>query len=300
MITIKKDHLKSGHRVRPGKKLNLKYITIHSTGNPSSTASSERKWLDNTTNNRDASWNLCIDEKECIEAIPLDEVSWHAGSGNNYSIGIEICESGNRAVTLDRAAQLTAGLLRKYNMNISHLKRHYDWTNKSCPAIMMSNNWKVWNEFKDTVKSYMDKKVEVTYQTVNVGIITADVLNIRKTPEVKNDNVIGTYKQNEKVIIIGESNGFYKTDKGYISSNYVNASYDPSLDKTVPKEEPNKVVTDTLQKDEMYVLLNDKKVKIKGFIQEGTTYIGLRSLCEMIGYEVGYDPVNKIPTLKQK
>lgn len=297
MITIKKDHLKAGHRVRPGKKVDLKYITIHSTGNPSSTASSERKWLDNTSNDRDASWHICIDDKECIEAIPLDEVAWHAGSGNNYSIGIEICESGNRTTTLDRAAQLTAGLLRKYNMNTTHLKRHYDWTNKSCPAIMMSNNWKLWNEFKEKVNHYINQKVDVTYQTVNVGVITADVLNIRKTPEIKSDNIVGAYKENEKVLILDEVNGFYKTDKGYISAAYVRASYDPSLDKQASQTNTS---TESLGKNEMYVLLNGKKVKINGFIQEGTTYIGLRSLCEMIGYNVGYDTQNKIPTLDQK
>ena len=91
------------------------YITIHSTGNPKSTAMNERAWLTNPNNNVTASWHICVDEKEAVEAIPLNEVAWHAGdggsgTGNRRSISIEICESGDRAKTLENAIKLTANL----------------------------------------------------------------------------------------------------------------------------------------------------------------------------------------------
>lgn len=157
MITVTQKHLTKGHRVRPGTKLNIKYLTIHSTGNPTSTADAERRWLDNPTNTREASWHYCIDQKECIEAIPPTEVAWHCGSGNSTSIGIEICESGDRVLTLERAAEFTAQLLKQYNLDINSLRRHYDWTKKSCPGIMMANNWAGWNNFKDLVQKYLNK-----------------------------------------------------------------------------------------------------------------------------------------------
>jgi N-acetylmuramoyl-L-alanine amidase len=76
------------HNRRPGQVMTPQYITIHSTGNPSSTARNERGWLTNPSNTRTASWHICVDEKEAVEAIPLNEVAWHAGDGNGQ---------GNRA-----------------------------------------------------------------------------------------------------------------------------------------------------------------------------------------------------------
>lgn len=151
---IKQSLLPKGHRVRPGKPLTLKYITIHSTGNPSSSANSERRWLDNPDNKRDASWHICIDEKEAIMAIPLNEQAWHAGdaTGNSTSIGIEICESGNRQKTLDHAAKVVAELLFEFHLTTANLKRHYDWSKKSCPSILMSNNWSGWYAFVSSVE----------------------------------------------------------------------------------------------------------------------------------------------------
>lgn len=43
----------------------------------------------------------------------------------------------------------------------------------------------------------------------------------------------------------------------------------------------------------------DGQIKnVKGFIKEGTTYIGLRNLSELSGsFQVGYDPAQKLPTI---
>ncbi len=96
--------------------MNASTITIHNTGNPSSTARNERAWLTNPTNTRTASYHIVIDEREAIECLPLNENAWHSGdgsgatSGNRTSIGVEICESGNYAKTLDNAATLVAAM----------------------------------------------------------------------------------------------------------------------------------------------------------------------------------------------
>ena len=141
---------------RPGLSMSPQYITIHSTGNPKSTARNERGWLTNPSNTRTASWHICVDEKEAIEAIPLTEVAWHAGDGsgqgNRASIGIEICESGNRAKTLENAAKLTAKLLKERNWGVDRLRRHHDWSGKICPRILQPNNWAGWEQFKRDVQ----------------------------------------------------------------------------------------------------------------------------------------------------
>ena len=141
---------------RPGLSMSPQYITIHSTGNPKSTARNERGWLTNPSNTRTASWHICVDEKEAVEAIPLNEVAWHAGDGNGQgnraSIGIEICESGNREKTLRNAVQLVAKLLKERGWGVDRLRRHFDWSGKICPRILQPNNWAGWEQFKRDVQ----------------------------------------------------------------------------------------------------------------------------------------------------
>ena len=143
---------------RPGIAMQPEYITIHSTGNEKSTARNERDWLVNPKNTRKASWHICVDENEAIEAIPLDEVAWHAGdgasgTGNRKSISIEICESGDRTKTLENAVKLVAKLLKERGWSIDRLRRHYDWSKKICPRIFYDNGkWTGWEQFKQAVR----------------------------------------------------------------------------------------------------------------------------------------------------
>jgi N-acetylmuramoyl-L-alanine amidase len=150
---------------RPGLPLAPEYITVHSTGNPGSTARNEWAWLTNPANKRTASWHICVDDKEAIEAIPLSEVAWHAGDGasgpgNRKSIAVEICESGDRAKTLENAAELTARLLRERNWGTERLRRHWDWSGKACPRIFVADNWAGWENFKRDVQKHLESSNE--------------------------------------------------------------------------------------------------------------------------------------------
>ncbi|MGI5927582.1 MAG: N-acetylmuramoyl-L-alanine amidase family protein [Thermacetogeniaceae bacterium] len=154
------DHIprNTPHNRRPGLSMVPQYITIHSTGNPSSTARNERGWLTNPSNTRTASWHICVDEKEAVEAIPLNEVAWHAGdggsgTGNRKSIGIEICESGDRQRTLQNAVKLVAKLLKERGWGVDRLRRHYDWSKKICPRIFYDGGkWTTWEQFRQAVQ----------------------------------------------------------------------------------------------------------------------------------------------------
>ena len=136
--------------------MTAKSITVHSTANPNSTARNERDNLARVENTRQASFHLVVDQKECIECIPLNEVSWHAadgfyGEGNRTSISLEICESGDRVKTLDNASTILAQLVRKKGWTLDELKRHFDWSGKDCPRIFSANNWDGWEKFKNDV-----------------------------------------------------------------------------------------------------------------------------------------------------
>ena len=157
---------------RPCLTMSPQYITIHSTGNPKSTARNERAWLTNPANKVTASWHICVDEKEAVEAIPLNEVAWHAGdggsgTGNRRSISIEICESGDRAKTLENAIKLTAKLLHERGWGVDRLRRHYDWSGKICPRIMQPNNWAGWKQFKKDVAKELTGGASTVTQNKN-------------------------------------------------------------------------------------------------------------------------------------
>ena len=142
--------------IRSGKIITPKYLTIHSTGNLKSNARQERNWLINTTNKSGASWNICVDDKEAIIAIPLNEKSNHSGSntGNLTSIGLEICESGDREKTLKNAIQISAFILKEFNLTYKDLRQHYDWNKKNCPRILRQEN--MWEWFVNEVKKEME------------------------------------------------------------------------------------------------------------------------------------------------
>lgn len=146
---------------RPGKKMEPQYITIHATANEKSTAQNERAWLTNPSNNITASWHIVVDEREAIEAIPLNEVAWHAGDGNGQgntaSIGIEICESGNYAKTVENAIKLVAQMLHERGWGIDRLRRHFDWSKKNCPRLMNADGkWTGWEKFKQRVQKRLE------------------------------------------------------------------------------------------------------------------------------------------------
>ncbi|MEK5414409.1 N-acetylmuramoyl-L-alanine amidase [Paenibacillus sp. FSL L8-0708] len=159
---------------RPGYAMSATTITIHNTGNVASSAANERAWLTNPTNARQASFHIVVDEREAIECIPLTENAWHSGdgsaakSGNRTSIGVEICESGNYAKTLDNAAVLVASMLKERGWGVDRLRRHYDWSGKICPRLMYdSGKWTGWTAFKALVEA----KLNPIKQEVNDMIV---------------------------------------------------------------------------------------------------------------------------------
>lgn len=164
---MKKELLKNGHRCRPGGRFEKTSITIHSTGNPPSTAQNERDWLDNPSNRREASWHYVVDEKGVIQAIPDEEEAWHCGNtiGNRFSIGLEICEGGDREKTLRNAVDFVVQKMKEYGFSLTDIVRHYDWTGKNCPRILIDKKYikdgMDWEWFMKEIESRLRKEKEM-------------------------------------------------------------------------------------------------------------------------------------------
>lgn len=174
-MTYRKDHIPKGtiYNRRPALPMTPTTITIHNTGNPSSSAANERAWLTNPDNKRQASYHIVVDEKEAIECLPLNESAWHAGdgsgakSGNRTSIGVEICERNYRK-SLDNAVKLVAAMLKERGWGIDRLRRHWDWSGKVCPRLMYdAGKWTGWIEFKNRVAGELAGEDEAKLELSN-------------------------------------------------------------------------------------------------------------------------------------
>ena len=109
----------------------------------------------------------------------------------------------------------------------------------------VSDNWyKV--GYKDFVGYVEAKDIRVLGDNLNqdnVGLISANQLNVRTSPN-ENGQVIGTLHKNDKISVLDKSiDGWYKIDfngrRAYVSSKYVNLiSYKNNEVKTEVKKEP--------------------------------------------------------------
>ena len=177
-IPITQDFVPAGRRNRPvtypqsaayQKYMTPKFITIHNTGNPRPGASAKMhaNWIktgkDPTNPALDllASWHFTVDDREIIQHLPLNENGWHAadginGVGNRQSIGIEICEWAYEDYMRGEinAAWLTAKLLKEFNLPITAVKQHYDWSGKNCPSVIRKRKGG-WEGFISEVNSFL-------------------------------------------------------------------------------------------------------------------------------------------------
>lgn len=147
------DHIPKGNK-RPTTKLTLESITIHNTGNPTSTARNERNYLTNLYNTSSTSYHLVIDENEIIECIPLNEIAHHSGNtqGNKTSLGIEVCESGDQEKVWDNTVKFVAKKLFEFNWDVDRIVSHQRWNGKNCPRLILPR----WNQFIGDIKKELN------------------------------------------------------------------------------------------------------------------------------------------------
>lgn len=183
-VNIRQDLIRNGtHARRIYRPMKPRYITIHSTQNFSASADAYRHSLALKNGKLRApmrrggnrigylAWHYTTDQRVAVQHIPDNEQGEHAdfnGPGNNYSIGIEMCENrGNsRSATIDRTAKLTAYLMKKHNIPLRNVVPHYHWPrkglsdpHKNCPHFLLDNGrpGAKWRWFQGRVKHYYDQ-----------------------------------------------------------------------------------------------------------------------------------------------
>lgn len=89
-------------------------------------------------------------------------------------------------------------------------------------------------KYKDVSETKIETKTEEktetkteTYKSWTGVVIAKSGLNIRKGPST-NYKKVGLYRHNTKITIIGKTGNWYKTNKGYVSAQYVSKSKENS------------------------------------------------------------------------
>ena len=171
-----------GGKVIPNTKITPTTITIHQTGNIDAPAKNNHNYMKNCNKSgeRIASWHVTVGYDYIIQAQSFNYKTYHAGcaSGNNGSIGIEICmysDANKQKQAYLNAIELVKILLKYYGWGIDKVKRHYDWTKKNCPAWLISGKYGyTWDWFKQQVQ-----QVQSSFKPY-LAKCTATTLNCRK------------------------------------------------------------------------------------------------------------------------
>ena len=235
MVASSKYSIKCPHSMTP------KYITIHNTSN-SAPAQNEISYMKN--NNNATSYHVCVDEKYVIQAIPFNRNAWHCGdgangTGNRYSIGIEIARSTGDINLFKQAEQncamYVAQLLKNYGWGIDRVKRHKDWSGKQCPHRTMELGW---TRFLNMIQKELDKlNGKTTTTTVSSSIKVGDKVKVNPNATtyanstkaipswVKNSTYTVSKVDNSKVLLKEISSYVYIKDVSKIGATSSSVSY---------------------------------------------------------------------------
>ena len=152
----------------------IEYLVMHYVG-AVSTARNNASYFKNTY--RGASAHYFVDDNEVVQVVEDKDIAWHCGNDvyysgarNSNSLSIEMCcykmSNGNLNITADteaRAVELAKELIKKYNIPIENVVRHYDVTHKNCPAPFVKDEER-WNNFKKKLQGE-DVEEETTTDT---------------------------------------------------------------------------------------------------------------------------------------
>lgn len=152
---------------RPGEKLqSVSKIIIHWIGNPNTSATANRNYFESLKDRHiyaSSQYIVGLDGEKII-CIPEDEVAYHAGNRtmNRNSIGIEVChpdwDGKFNDVTYNSLIELVVELVKKYNLKINDIIRHYDVTGKDCPRYYVEHEDE-WVKFKNDIANKLNQLI---------------------------------------------------------------------------------------------------------------------------------------------
>ena len=186
------------------------YLVIHDVGTKSSAKNNVDYFAGG---DRGASAHYFVDDTSIWQSVEDNHGAWHCGDGNGVygihnqnSVSIEMClPSGDvTAKTEANTIDLAKYLMKKYNIPITKVVRHYDASRKNCPGqFNLDHKWSRWFKFKDVLNGTKPStpvtpkpsttKPKYKEEAFTVKQITDVSLNLRAEPNTTS-KVIKTLK----------------------------------------------------------------------------------------------------------
>ena len=192
---------------------NIKYIVVHYTGNDGDSDESNSNYFNTRVTKTSA--HYYVDDDSITKSVPDDYVAYSVGGAkysnytqtggaklygkctNSNSISIELCDSKKdgkvypTAKTITNALDLTQSLMKKYNIPVSNVIRHFDVNGKSCPAYWCgnSNKDKLWlTEFRNKLTTTTTATSSSTSSSSSTSKESQQVTNIKTYQKWLNTN----------------------------------------------------------------------------------------------------------------
>ena len=185
----------------------VEYIVIHYTANDGDTAAANANYFKNRI--VEASAHYFVDDKGIYQSVPDNFIAWSVGGDkypsaaqtgggkwygkckNSNSISVELCDTKRNGksdfteATMANAAELVRSLMKKYNVPIENVIRHFDVVGKICPKPFVEDPT-AWKKFKEGL---VDEVVEKGKIIVNGKECEVDMIRKGGTTYVKTRDI---------------------------------------------------------------------------------------------------------------
>lgn len=180
--------------------LAVKYIVVHYVGAGSSkSGNAKNNCIYFSRGDRQASAHYFIDDGGIWEyADPKTHYTWHCGDGhgkygitNGNSIGIEVCQDGDRPFTqteIRYLTQLVTYLMNRFGVPASRVVRHYDASRKLCPLYYAKRSSE-WEKLRKAITASSTTKPAA--QTKPASTTTTSTKELVKTGQRGLNSMLG-------------------------------------------------------------------------------------------------------------
>ncbi len=167
----------------------IKYIVIHYVGEVSPAKNNAYYFANNKLK---SSAHYYVDENEIWQSVEEYHSAWHCGGplqgpdGHTYfgicknsnSIGIEMCVKKKNGKwyfepeTVENTVELTKHLMKKYNIPVENVIRHFDVTGKLCPEPYVDmGKWKEFKKMLTEIKELTSAN-DIVWELAERGLIS--------------------------------------------------------------------------------------------------------------------------------
>lgn len=208
----------------------IKYIVLHYTANDGDHDEDNGVYFaDNVVS---ASAHYFVDDDSITLSVPELCVAWAVGGPkwkdcattgggkmhgkitNVNSISVEMCDTLRNGTmmateqTMANAAALVKMLMKKYNIDIDHVYRHFDVNGKHCPIYLMDED--AWAEFKERLKERETMQIYKTIKDIpEWALPTVKKLMAHGSLKGEADGILNLEHNMLRVLVINDREGLY-------------------------------------------------------------------------------------------